>query len=657
MFFKARFLSSDRPAADNNHPPAGQLSRNIGMNGFFRRSRSQNIIGQIGASVVTFALCWQYTDPVRLIAWMIAHQCSIVIMAFCFTSKWTTSRLDEQGIPKFATAAMFLTMTICGSVLLTDVKAAGNIAFPLAALIVIYAVAAGAMITLGPIEKMARLSLFGLLVPGTIVTLVSGHYVIGTGTLFFLGVVALVGVSEMSQAYQELVVLRTNSARAAAESRHLACHDSLTGLFNRIGIAEEFVSTDHNFRSAMFIDLDRFKQVNDLAGHQTGDQILKHVAERLTKSIPAGAAAGRLGGDEFLVLLATSETGYLREFASRIITLMESPFVLPDGNYSISASIGISIIEEDATLESLFYESDNAMYQAKRDGRGNAVFFTDELRQQIRFRTVLENELRAIINRDEFPVHGQPVFDLVTGRMRSVELLARPKLKDGTVASPSVFIPFLEELGLIHKATRILLKQAVELKASWQTNAALRDVAIAINISPRSLACDWLITDVCEQMTLNGLHAGDLIFEITEHALISDEHQSEVTLRALCELGVVFALDDFGTGYSSLNRLLRMPISYVKIDKSIVQKSGCERNERLMCAIVEVARSLGQDVIAEGIETELELAAARLAGVSCGQGYHLARPMPLDDLVCLAQTGFLNVDRVHSVGNHAEAVR
>ncbi len=645
MFIKGRYIPDPGSGcSDKSLQPSkaiGAIQHSSGMNGFFRRARAQNIIGQFGASIVTVALCWQFADSGRLIAWLIAHQISIVIMVITFTSRWTTSRLTETGIPKFATSSMVLAMTLCGSVMLIDIHASENIAFILAALIVVYAVAAGAMITLGPLEKMARYSLFGLLLPGALVSLYVGHYAIGFGTLLFLAVIALAGVSEMSLAYQELVVLRTNSANAAAVSNHLARHDSLTGLFSRIGIADEFVSTDNDFRSAMFIDLDRFKLVNDQAGHQTGDMILKQVAVRLTSAIPPGAIAGRLGGDEFMILQQTCEIDCLREFAGRVIDLLESPFVLSDGNFSISASIGISIIEENATLETFFYESDNAMYQAKREGRGTVVFFSDKLRQHLKLRTELEIELRTIIDNNEFPVHGQPVYDLETGRMRAVELLARPQLTDGTLPSPSVFIPLLEELGLIHEATRILLKQAAELKAAWQGSVSLRDVAIAINISPQSLACDWLITDTCEQMTRNGLHPGDLIFEITEHALISDVHQSEITLRALCELGITIALDDFGTGYSSLDRLLRMPISYVKIDKSIVQKIGtCERNKRLLCAIVEVARSLGQDIVAEGIETELHLMAIKQAGVLCGQGYYLGRPMPLCELPLLAGASY-----------------
>jgi diguanylate cyclase (GGDEF)-like protein len=457
--------------------------------------------------------------------------------------------------------------------------------------------------------------------------------VIGSGTLFFLGVIAMAGVSEMNIAYQELVNLRTSSARAAAESKYLACHDALTGLFSRNGIADEFVNASSPFRSAMFIDLDRFKQVNDRAGHQTGDLILKQAARRLEELMPTGSIAGRLGGDEFLILQRSCETGNLRKFADQVISALETPFDLSDGSYSISASIGISIIEEDATLESFFYESDNAMYQAKRAGRGTAVFFTSDLKQQIRQRTLLENELRCIIEKDEFPVLGQPFYDLATGQIRAIELLARPTLKDGTRPSPSDFIPILEDLGLIHEATRIILRQASRIKAAWQCHEALRDVAIAINISPQSLAYDWLISDVCEQMVRNGLHPGDLIFEITEHALIADVHQAEITLKALCELGIAIALDDFGTGYSSLNRLLQMPISYVKIDKSIIQQIGsCERNDRLMHAIVEVARSLGQDIVAEGIETESQLMAVKHAGASCGQGFYLARPVPLDAL-------------------------
>ena len=194
----------------------------------------------------------------------------------------------------------------------------------------------------------------------------------------------------------------------------------MTGLVSRMGIGEEFCSPENNFRSAMFIDLDRFKQVNDQAGHQVGDQILREVACRLTNALPAQAIAGRLGGDEFLILQENCDEDYLQEFATNIIDQIESPIDLEDGSFCISASIGISIIDQKATLEDVFHESDNAMYQAKRDGRGNAAFFTDELEQQIRLRTKLESELRSIIDQDRFPVVGQPVYDLRTGKIRAV---------------------------------------------------------------------------------------------------------------------------------------------------------------------------------------------------------------------------------------------
>ena len=622
------------------------------MNGFFRRARAQNIIGESGASIVTAALCWPYADSTRLLIWLIAHQLSIAVMALCFMSRWTTRRLTEDGLPRFALPSMVVTMALCGSVMLVDIHASRNITFTLAAMLVVYAVAAGSMITLGPIERLARCSLFALLLPGTLACFLVGHYVIGTATLFFLAVIALAGISEMSTAYQELVGLRAESARAAEQSKLLAYHDSLTGLFSRTGIAEEFTSSGQVYRSAMFIDLDRFKQVNDRAGHQTGDLILIDVARRLKEMIPDGAIAGRLGGDEFLILQSEHDRECLSRFATRIIEILELPFVVNEGTWSISASIGVSIIEDNASLESFFYESDNAMYQAKREGRGNAVFFTDGLRDRIQSRTALENELRAIIENDEFPVLAQPIFDLTTHRIRAVELLARPVLTDGTRPSPTEFIPLLEDLGLIHEATRILLRQAARLKADWQQNRILHKVSIAINISPPSLASDWLVTDVCEQVVRNGLHPGDLIFEITEHALITDMDHSEVTLRALREMGITIALDDFGTGYSSLNRLLKMPLSYVKIDKSIVQKIGsCERNKRLMRAIVEVASSLGHDIVAEGIETESQLLAVGMSGVSCGQGFHLARPVAVESLPRIVNhcDGILPFDPAHPV--------
>ena len=220
MFFKGNGTpdcapDTDRLIVERATTEGDQYSR--GMYGFFRRARFQNIIGQCGASIVTFALCWPHMDRAFLVPWFIFHQFTILIMAICFTSGWTTRRLNHLGIPRFATVSMVVTMTVGGSVLLIDLEAARHLPCTLSALIVMYACAAGAMVTLGPIERLARSGLFGLLLPGTLACLIVGHYVIAAGTLFFLAVVAFAGVSEMHTAYQELIALRIDSARAAAK--------------------------------------------------------------------------------------------------------------------------------------------------------------------------------------------------------------------------------------------------------------------------------------------------------------------------------------------------------------------------------------------------------------------------------------------------------
>lgn len=359
-------------------PPSDDVDKyRDGFFEFFARARWQNIVGQSGASITGVAFGWAYADHGRLIAYLVIHQLLVLVMAVTFTSRWTTRRLDSNGIPRFATRSLLLTQGFCGSLMWLDLEASRSPVFALSSLIVMYACAAGTMVTLGPLQRLARLALMSLLLPGAVAALWVGHWVLGLGTFFFLAVVAVVGVTEMSRSYRELIDLRVQSQRFADEMKARAHHDSLTGLLNRNGLAEAFEQSASAYRAALYIDLDHFKQVNDKAGHLAGDELLQRVAQRLTNRLSADAQIARLGGDEFFVLTVEHDEDTLRSLPAELIEAIEAPYRLRRGTHSISASIGVALIEPGDSLETAVHRSDQALLTAKAKGRGAALFSTE----------------------------------------------------------------------------------------------------------------------------------------------------------------------------------------------------------------------------------------------------------------------------------------
>ena len=420
--------------------------------------------------------------------------------------------------------------------------------------------------------------------------------------------------------------------------RHMAEYDALTGLPNRtllldrMGGALESARRNQKHLGILFIDLDRFKNINDSLGHAVGDGLLRQVASRLSAVVRSSDTVSRLGGDEFVVLLTELDTaGRAAAVASKILKALATPYEVSGHELSITPSIGITVSPEDGDNRDLLLKNaDAAMYSAKENGRNSYQFFTEELNERAQTRLALENELRRALLREEFSLHFQPQFDLASGRLVGAEALLRWQHPDRGMIPPDQFIPIAEETGLILPLGAWVLRHACSVAQTWR-DEGLQAVSIAVNISALQVRRDVLETTVLDALGNSGLPAHLLELEVTESALMANQDEATSTLAAIHSLGVKLAIDDFGTGYSSLAYLKRFKLDKLKIDRSFVRGLPDDGEDaHLTKAIIGIAHHMGMAVVAEGIETEAQ--AAFLSHLKCdlAQGYLYAKPLQPD---------------------------
>lgn len=428
----------------------------------------------------------------------------------------------------------------------------------------------------------------------------------------------------------------TERKEAADRLKELATHDTLTGLPNRALLNErlqtliECASDEANI-AVLFIDLDRFKVVNDTMGHEKGDQLLRFVAQRLERVLRPGDVVARLGGDEFVVVAhCPAGTSAAERIAEKVLGVLVAPFDLSGNEVYVGASIGISLFPRDgATKEVLFQTADTAMYQAKAAGRNGYRFFKDEMSFEAKQRLTIESALRKALERNEFSMHYQPRLNLANGHVDGAEALIRwhhPQL--GNVP-PLCFIPIAEETGLIEAIGRWVLAESCR-----QTKALMerlgRPLRVSVNLSARQLKCTNLVSDVVEALKVSGLQPEMLELELTESALIEDIEGSAAVLKKLKSLGISLAVDDFGTGYSGLSYLRKFPIDVLKLDRSFVtQEDEGISTSRFIKAFVDLAHALNLSVVAEGVELQETLELLRDAKCDEAQGYLFSKPLPL----------------------------
>ena len=447
----------------------------------------------------------------------------------------------------------------------------------------------------------------------------------------------LIGISMVVSV---LVVVRfalVVHAREAAEGTlaYQATHDQLTGLANRPMLIErlEHALSLRAWRDGialLYIDLDRFKPVNDSWGHRTGDGVLSVVAERLVATIRPSDTVARLGGDEFVVLCEGVEGAeHIVAIAERIVQSIEEPMAVDDHIVVVSASVGIARPTAGTTSESLLREADAAMYRAKELGRNRWELFDANLRSLVEQRRSAEAALQQALGGNELRVHYQPLIHVATGEIEGFEALLRWERPGFGLVVPDDFIPLAEETGLIIPIGAWVLDEACRQAAAWRD--AFPDLpapSIAVNLSARQLDQPALAATVAHALARSGLDPGSLVLELTESMIIRDDAQVLATLEEFKRLGARIAIDDYGTGFSGLAYLRKFPFDILKIDQSFVRDlAPPESDTTIVDSIVALTHSLGRVVVAEGVEVPEQLAALRAMGCDIAQGYLIARPL------------------------------
>ncbi len=437
-----------------------------------------------------------------------------------------------------------------------------------------------------------------------------------------------------------------------------AFHDALTGLPNRalfmdrLAHSLDSAAREQHAIGVIFLDLDRFKVINDSLGHAVGDQLLVAVGQRLREALRPGDTIARLGGDEFTVLLeGPVGVNEAVGIAERITVVLDAPFTVGGREIFTTGSLGIALSRpgHDGPTD-LLRDADIAMYRAKDKGVAGYEIFDPSMNAYAVRRLELETRLRQALERRELILHYQPVVSLATGEITGMEALVRWQYPGQGIISPGEFIPLAEETGLILPIGHWVLEEACRQARQWQTSrtfaASARLFTVNVNLSAKQFAQPTLIAEIAQVLRETGVDPGGITLEITESVMMDDAEATALTLRKLKALGVRLAMDDFGTGYSSLSYLKRFPMDILKIDKSFVDGLGHDEDDTtIVRAIISLGRALGVSLVAEGVETVGQIAALQALGCEVGQGFYFAQPLPPDAARAIVTRGAIGAAR------------
>ena len=428
---------------------------------------------------------------------------------------------------------------------------------------------------------------------------------------------------------------------------HLAQHDSLTDLPNRMLLNDRLqqaitMAKRHGYRIAvLFMDLDRFKHVNDSLGHDVGDQLLQAVARRLERCVRESDTVGRQGGDEFVAVLSELDTPENAGIgAAKLLAALTLPYHIGPHDLIVPVSIGVSIYPDDGDdAETLVNNADTAMYHAKENGRNNYQFFKQEMNIRASERQFIEGGLRVALERNEFALHYQPKIDLGSGAITGVEALLRWKHPERGFIPPAQFVPIAEDTGLILPIGHWVLSEACRQSREW-IDAGFAPVPMAVNISAVEFRSKDFVESVRTILRESKLDPHCLELELTESVLMKHAESTVSMLKALKEIGVQLTVDDFGTGYSSLSYLRQFPIDALKVDQSFVHEISSRADDAaIVSAVISMGNSLKKRVIAEGVETREQLDFLTAEGCEEAQGYYFNRPMLADQFAKLLEAG------------------
>lgn len=424
----------------------------------------------------------------------------------------------------------------------------------------------------------------------------------------------------------------------ARRVEYLAYHDSLTNLPNRAFFSRllsqrmKQVKRYDTRLALLFLDLDRFKTINDSLGHDAGDELLMGIALRLRESVRESDVVARLGGDEFVIMLPDITAGsQVASVADKVLAAVGNPFTLAGQEFRITVSIGVALFPGDGEDEqTLMKNADMAMYHAKEEGKNNFQFYSEKLNSDSLERLALESSLRMALENEEFRLYYQSKLDMDTGRVTGMEALLRWQHPDLGLIAPMQFIPLAEENGLIVPIGRWVFKAACRQNVAWQEEG-FPELSMAVNLSARQFLDEGLLKDIKDALQETGMAPELLELEITESMMMHDMRRTLRILRELKQMGIRIAIDDFGTGYSSLSKLKEFPLDTIKIDGSFIHDlANCTANKSLTEAIIELGKSLSLTVVAEGVESLEQVEFLRTRSCDQFQGFYINKPMPAE---------------------------
>jgi diguanylate cyclase (GGDEF)-like protein len=471
----------------------------------------------------------------------------------------------------------------------------------------------------------------------SVVPIIAASLVVGglvfyvlAGALFFtiFGVMAI--TSNVFHTLREQIVAAETSAELAERMRELARTDVVTGLTNRAGLNNDMVELLMRLpagqKLAMFwLDLDRFKEINDTLGHPIGDKVLAEVAGRLRATAPESATVARFGGDEFIVVAEVADRAESERLARAMADDVSRSARIEGQRIDMASSMGVALLPDDGPdIDTLMQGADLALYHAKIGGRHQICFFDNSMTRDLVRKKEIEAELRAAILRDELSIFFQPIVDLETGKIRTFEALVRWFHPEKGELRPDEFIPVAEETGVIITLGNWITAQAAKACAGWP-----KDVTIAVNLSPVQIRAPGAALGILNALKEAGLDPHRLELEVTESLFLDDDENTARFIDDLAKEGVRFALDDFGTGYSSLGYINKFPFKKIKVDRSFVSGPDVgKKSDAIIRAVAEMGATLDMDIVAEGLETIEQVTAVRAAGCTLGQGYYFSRAVP-----------------------------